>query len=159
MLAAGTMMSSFTSGLCRRDLLEPVGWTYWRRFYSKTVGSTFADSNVLLTLVQYGGAMKEIDTGVVCVVCRQVNVVARVESVPIRPLIDIPIGPASENYFRKEISFHCPSCGVRYEHPPNKPEAAAEILRDLEKDSRLEEVSQTLKDLRKRFSIDQSGTG
>lgn len=71
----------------------------------------------------------EVDTKVQCVVCKSANVIVVLESVTHTPFDQIPLGPGSRDYYHLEAtSIHCPSCGVKYHHPPGQPNAVQEIL-------------------------------
>ncbi|GEM_PF-5420904 len=78
--------------------------------------------------------MPQVKTGVKCVVCKEAEIVAEVESVASRE--DMPVGPISKDYFDHEVTFHCSgeNCAVLYYHPPGQPNAATEILASFRKD-------------------------
>ena len=68
--------------------------------------------------------MSQHDTDVQCPSCKLAKIVAEVEEVPTESLANIPIGPASRNCYRRQVtSFHCPFCQVMFHHPPGRPDA------------------------------------
>ena len=78
--------------------------------------------------------MPQIDTHVLCPVCKNANIVAEVGCEPTVPEIDIPIGPSSRDYYTTTVfSFHCShiDCQLVFRHPPGRPNAANEILTSL----------------------------
>jgi hypothetical protein len=100
--------------------------------------------------------MEVIDTEVRCRVCNNGNVIAEIESVPLASEMDIPIGPGSVNYYRKEVKFHCGECGVAYHHPPGKPDAASEIFSEMmmrEEEERSRPMREAFSNLRREILI------
>ncbi|MDB5194720.1 MAG: hypothetical protein JWN50_734 [Parcubacteria group bacterium] len=84
--------------------------------------------------------METINTEVSCAVCKADMVVARLESVTQTPMELIPLGPGSKSHYHLSVtSFYCQGCGVKYEYPPGKPDAAAEILKNARDKERQED--------------------
>jgi len=81
--------------------------------------------------------MSQVETEVRCPVCKKAKIVAEVDSVATESPMNIPIGPASSNYYRTQVtSFHCsnPDCQIVFHHPPGRPNAAREVLQNLPED-------------------------
>jgi hypothetical protein len=101
--------------------------------------------------------MEVIDTGIKCRVCSKGNVIAEIDSVPLASEMDIPVGPGSVNYYRKEVKFHCGKCGVAYHHPPGKPEAASEIFSEIsmrEAEERSRPIREAMDNVTRELLID-----
>jgi len=72
------------------------------------------------------------DTGVQCPLCGKGTILAEVESIATESPMNIPIGPASLDYYRNEVtSFYCSNCCVLFHHPPGNPDAGDQVLRSL----------------------------
>ena len=85
--------------------------------------------------------MRQINTGSFCVVCKT-ELVAEISSVALASERDIPIGPASKDYYSTRVSFHCPQCQLNYKALPGRPKAAQEILERLKAEEVAEEKAQ-----------------
>ena len=79
--------------------------------------------------------MSQHDTKVKCVVCalRSINsnVVAEVTSKLTTDITQVPIGPASRNFYETEVTFHCQQCGISYHNPPGQQDAAGRLLAEI----------------------------
>ena len=73
-----------------------------------------------------------IDTGRMCVVCKDSHILAHVES-RLRPDAGpIIIGSGSKAQYESYVRFQCANlCGLHYDHPPGDPDAAQRILREV----------------------------
>jgi len=88
--------------------------------------------------------MEIVNTGVSCQVCTVGDIVAKVESVATDPISLIPIGPASKGYYRMQVTaFYCQNCKLVYHEPPGRPNAAAEIVAEIEEKTRRREEAVT----------------
>lgn len=78
--------------------------------------------------------MPQIDTNVLCPLCKIAMIVAEVGSEPTVSETEIPVGPAARDYYKTTMfGFHCSNidCQVMFHHPPGRPNAASEILSSL----------------------------
>ncbi len=76
--------------------------------------------------------MSEHDTGVRCKACKVGTIIGVVESVRNTPLAQIPVGPSGAGCYDIVVIFHCSHCQCVVRYPPGKPNAAGEILQDIE---------------------------